>query len=430
MLSILLLFLPLQSGALDWSERELAIIQSLSPQLPPMPLPPNPSNQYADDPAAAHLGQLLFFDEGLSPSGTVSCATCHDPEKGWGDGLPVSEGVGNTAFNAPTILNSAYGQWQFWDGRTDSLWSQALQPVESDVEMNSSRTFVLHRIASEPTLNAAWEMCFGPLPDMSNRNRFPENACPPPQKPQNPFEIVEPSTDSRHLAWAEMTIADQNKVNEQYSKFGKAIEAFERKIVSGPSAFDFFAAGLRREFRGDPSALSADAQLGLRFFMGEGNCISCHFGPQLTDGEFHNVGMALPEGSPFDDGRPTGIRKLREDQFNGRGLFSDSKEWATNQHLLYLTYTEHTFGAYKTPSLRNSTRTAPYGHDGRFSSLEEVLEFYSVLPDTPPVGHREETLLPLDLTDQQKKQLLALLSSLAGYKVPKELRVPGLSKSD
>ncbi|MBO45274.1 MAG: cytochrome-c peroxidase [Planctomycetes bacterium] len=422
MLSVLLLAFPIQGEITDWTERELAIIQSLSPQLPPLPVPPNPSNQYADDPAAAELGQLLFFDKGLSPTGTVSCATCHNPEKGWSDGLALSKGIGGTAFNAPTILNSAYGRWQFWDGRTDSLWSQALQPIEDAVEMNSSRTFALHRIANGPKLRKAWESFLGPFPDISSFKRFPQNACPPPTSSQNPFEITEPSQDPRHLAWAEMNLADQNKINESYANLGKALEAYQRKILSGPSAFDQFVAGLRKEEGGDLNALSGNAQKGLRLFVGKGNCISCHFGPQLTDGEFHNVGLSIADGVEFDDGRPTGIQKLRSEIFNGRGIYSDDSAWDSNQHLLYLFYNEHTFGAYKTPSLRNVARTAPYGHDGRFPDIDSVLEFYSELPGLPPVGHREETLLPLNLNDEEKFSLIAFLKSLTGHRVPKALQ--------
>ena len=89
---------------------------------------------------------------------------------------------------------------------------------------------------------------------------------------------------------------------------------------------------------------------------------------------------------------------------------------------MYLFYNEHTFGAYKTPSLRNVARTAPYGHDGRFPDIESVLEFYSELPGLPPVGHREETLLPLNLNDEEKFSLIAFLKSLTGHRVPKALQ--------
>jgi cytochrome c peroxidase len=423
---------PLPQAGDGWSERELKIIQSLSPSLQVAPLPASKSNRVADDPAAAELGRLLFFEESLSPGGKVSCATCHDPEMGWSDGKPLSKGVGVVNFHAPTVLNAAYTQWQFWDGRADSLWCQALQPVESAVEMNSSRTFVLHQIAADAKLRGAWEKVFGDFPDLANRSRFPVHAFPPEPDPEDPFGVNNNSSDPRHQAWARMSAEDQELINVNFANFGKAIEAFERKLVTGPAKFDVYAASLRGEVvvgevaihhTTDNEPFSKSAQRGLKLFIGKGQCINCHFGPNLSDGEFHNIGLASPEGSePTDQARPDGIRKLRLNPFNGRGKFSDASTWDDNQHLLYMFYNEHTYGAYKTPSLRNVSRTAPYTHDGRFADLQQMMEFYSKLPGEPLVGHREETLLPLNFSQQEITDLISFLTSLEGQRVPAVLR--------
>ncbi len=424
LIAIAILLVPVQQlEPIQWSERELKIINSLSPSLKAQPLPSVLSNRYANDLDAAELGRLLFFEKSLSPSGDVSCATCHNPKFAWTDGLALSEGVAVTPFNAPTVLNTAYTQWQFWDGRSDSLWSQALQPIENALEMNSSRTFVLKQIAATPRLKTAWEKAFGAMPDLSDDGRFLDNACPAPLEADNPFAEKKESDDPRHQAWINMGAEDQQLINREFAKLGKAIGAFERQLISGPAPFDFYAASLRGDnVLGDVS-ISDSAQRGLRFFIGEGQCLSCHFGPNLSDGEFHNVGLALPEGDELnDEGRPDGIRKLRIDPFNGRGEFSDANDWDSNQHLLYMFYNEHTFGAYKTPSLRNVSRTAPYGHDGRFAGLREVLEFYSELPGLPPIGHREETLLPLLLEEQELLDLIEFLNSLEGQPVADSLK--------
>jgi cytochrome c peroxidase len=130
------------------------------------PLSPDPSNKYADDPRAAELGQKLFFDTGFSANGAVACATCHDPQKGFQDGLPLSNGVGTTNRRAMSIVGTAYSPWLFWDGRKDSQWAQALGPMESAVEHGGNRTIYAHRIAQR--YRDEYEAVFGPLPNLAS----------------------------------------------------------------------------------------------------------------------------------------------------------------------------------------------------------------------------------------------------------------------
>ena len=129
-----------------FSTEELAIIASLTP-LPAVP--EDPTNAVADQDDAAHFGQWLFFDPRLSSSSEVSCATCHDPDQGFSDGLTLSVGLDSTARHAPSILNTAYNRWMNWDGRCDSHWCQALGPIEDPAEMGLTRLEVAHLLAAD-----------------------------------------------------------------------------------------------------------------------------------------------------------------------------------------------------------------------------------------------------------------------------------------
>lgn len=418
---------PPAQEPVELSRREQNIAQTLSP-LPK--LPAQPSNRFADDPEAARFGQRLFFDPRLSRDGDRSCASCHSPGLGWSDGLALSEGIAQLNRNSPSLLHAGYQRWMFWDGRSDSLWSQVQWPLEHPDEMGYSRADLVRLIAGDADLRTEFEAIFGKLPEgASDPERFRPGGRPPLPRPSDPFNPA-PSleqlaeTDAGHAAWLAMSEVDREAATRVLSQVGKAIEAFERKLVPGPSAFDTYVEGLRE---GDPkklAALSPSAQRGLKAFVGKAECVNCHFSPLLSGGEFHNLGLAVPDDEPFDQGRPTGIRTVKIDPLNGRGKFSDAQEWSSNAKLRYLSYDEHTYGAYKAPSLRNAARSAPYMHDGRFATLEEVVRFYSKLPGGPPVGHREETLLPLDLSEQEIQDLVAFLESLEGTPVAAELRAP------
>ncbi len=427
-----------QAGAApQWSYQEVRLLRSLSP-LPA--LPPAPSNRFADSAAAARFGQALFFDPALSANGEVACATCHDPEQGWSDAKPLAEGIRQVGRNTPTSLLAAYGRWQFWDGRADSMWAQARWPLEHPDEMGFTRSGLVRYLARTPALRAQYHALFGPLPEgCDDPARFPDAARPPLPQASDPFDPgpnLEQLTasDPAHARWFAMDEADRNAATQVVVHVGKALEAYQRRLITGPSPFDRFVAAFpqqtaeaiaaRAPSDGPAGILGPAAQRGLKFFIGPGKCINCHFGPMLSGGEFHNLGLALPAGAAFDSGRVDGIRTVRVDPLNGRGVYSDAQDWDSNVKLRYLKYDQHTFGAYKTPSLRNVARTAPYMHDGRFASLEEVLEFYSKLPGQPPSGHREETLVPLDLSPAQIADLSAFLRSLTGSPVAAEWRRP------
>lgn len=382
-----------------FSEGELAVIRSLSPLGGP---PPDPTNAAADNPQAARLGRTLFFDARLSANGAVSCATCHNPRLGWSNGDAVAQGVGPTARHAATLWNTAYNRWFFWDGRADSQWSQALRPLEAPNEHGGSRLQFAHYVASAPEYRAMYEAVFGRLPDLSDASRFPREGRPVPSDPAHPHQ----------RAWASMAAGDQDAVNLIFANLGKAIAAFERRIVSAGSPFDTFVEGLRENDHGKTEALSPAARRGLKLFVGRANCVLCHSGPNFTDGEFHNIRLGQRKDQEPDPGRYAGVDDLLKDPFNSSGRYSD---FPAEKKTRFLAVQSHDWGRFKTPTLRNVAETAPYMHDGRFATLEAVLHFYSTLEGASPPGHHEESVLvPLHLTEAETADLLAFLRSLSG----------------
>lgn len=361
------------------SERDRAEVFKLSP-LPA--LPPSPTNAHADDPRAARLGQSLFYDPRLSSNGQVSCATCHDPALGFSDGKELSEGLGTTRRHSQALWNVAHQRWFFWDGRTDSLWAQSLQPIQDENEMGATPEHVLGVVAADSHLTSAYEEIFGPLPS---------------------------SGDSP---------------NGFFSNVGKCLEAYERKIISSESRFDEFVARLESGESQENAGFSESERRGLKLFVGRGQCILCHAGPNFSDGEFHNIGLPKHPQLRKDSGRFEGVRLVKKDPFNGFGEFSDDRSEQANIKLRYLVVKLNNMAEFKTPSLRNVAETAPYMHDGRFATLQEVIDHYSDLDTDPPLGHREETLQPLDLSKREKRDLEAFLRTLTGKPLDQALLQP------
>lgn len=407
-----------------WTRRERTLLASLSlASLPPTP--DDPSNRYADDPTAAELGHLLFFDPGLSANGDISCATCHEPERFFTDGRRVSEGVGRTDRNAPTVVGAAYARWLFSDGRRDSLWAQALAPVESAVEMGGTRVETVRRAATSPTTRALYARTFGRPPPFEDRTRFPARA--------GPF-----GDRAAREAWARMRSIDRTAVDRAFANVGKAIAAYERRLRPGETRFDRFVASLQRaacEQAGvSPSpAPRADATLseaevrGLRLFLDEERtlCLRCHNGPLLSNQSFHRVATDTGAGGRIEFGRFLGIQAVLVDPFNCLGPFSDAP--ASDCTALQFLNRDHVVaetGKFRTPTLRGLPQTAPYMHDGRFSTLEEVIEHYR---DPPTEGGRPHELLPLDLDREEAEALVAFLKTLDGSvdAGPDWLRPPG-----
>ena len=376
-----------------WSKAELAQLQELSiAKLPP--LPADPSNRVADDERAAQLGQRLFFDKRLSSNGQVSCASCHLPDKSFQDGTPLAKGVGTTDRRTMTIIGTAHSPWQFWDGRKDSQWAQALGPLESPVEHGGDRTQYAH-VISEHYL-AEFEQLFGKLPDM---RRLPRNAGPVPNA-------------QAKAAWEAMPPGDRDKISGVFANIGKAIAAYERKIEPGPSRFDaYVVAAEQGDSRRMASTLSRDEIAGLKLFISKGQCIQCHGGPLFTNNEFHNTGVPAAKGLPRDVGRLAGAKQVLKDEFNCLGRFSDAKPDQCGEIRFLADDSTNHLRQFRAPSLRNVAERAPYMHAGQFATLREVVAHYNRAPAAPE-GHSE--LKPLGLSDSELDQLVAFLKTLSG----------------
>ena len=386
-----------------YSADELAAIESHAQLIRP---PADPTNKIADDPRAATLGQFLFFDRRLSSRMRFSCASCHQPERGFTDGRKVAEAIDIGSRNTPTLLNAADNQWFFWDGRADTMWAQALQVIENPREIGGDRLAVSHAIASDPGLRQAYEEIFGPLPPMSDLSRFPAHGTPTANKN---------STLAR--AWSRMAEADKDAVNRAFSNVGKAIAAYERHLLSASSPFDRYAHALRSGDVAGQTLLSPAAKRGLKLFVGSGRCELCHSGPNFSDGQFHNVGLPVLKGERTDDGRQSGLGYLIGNPFNSAGRYSDQPSGQLAQRLKFLPAPKSMRGAFKTPTLRNIALTAPYFHDGRFASLEQVVRFYAdgkAADKDQLVGLREGTLdLIPHFTAEEKADLVAFLKTLS-----------------
>jgi cytochrome c peroxidase len=382
-----------------FSEKELRSILRLSPLPPP---PADPSNAYSENPAAARIGQRLFFDPRLSVSGTMSCATCHDPARAWSDGQRHADTEVLFPRNVPSLRNSAYNRWFYWDGRADSAWSQALGPLENDSEMGGSRLALLHLIRTDPKLSLEYEAIFGALPEGSDDlKRFPLQARPVHKQPEHPMQ----------QAWTSMTEADRHAANRVFTHIGKAIAAFERGIMVGETAFDRYVARVKQGDIAASGEFPPAAVRGLKLFIGPGDCTLCHSGPNFSDGEFHDVGIALGVGQRVDPARHRGVLTLMLSPFTRVGEYADAETpYAPVQYLDAVT---HQLGQFKTPTLRGVAETAPYMHDGRFESLHQVVRFYSTREGASPLGHPTTLLKPLGLSETEVDDLVAFLRTLS-----------------
>jgi cytochrome c peroxidase len=326
--------------------------------------PPDPTNAKADDPGSAALGKQLFSEKALSPSASVSCASCHDPAKQLQDGLAQSTGgVATVDRNAPTLALAAHNRWQFWDGRADTLWMQALGPFENAKEFASSRLFVMHQVYS--LYKSPFEAVFGPLPALSDMTRFP------------------PSGKPGDASWNGMAAADQKAVTDAFVNVGKAIAAFERTLRIKANRLDQYIGG-------DLGALSVQEKDGLYAFMVVG-CAQCHYGPRLTDDSFHPD--RYPTGrqdGQADRGRIDGVTQLLVSEFaqSHPGVASRPTQ----------------LGSFKTPTLRGIAGSAPYGHGGTLATLDDVTKNYGKAgldaADPKAIGTVEPWLVKFDATVQ------------------------------
>ncbi|MEZ4266203.1 MAG: cytochrome c peroxidase [Myxococcota bacterium] len=386
-------------------EADLQLLASLA--LTALPAAPaDPTNRVADDPRAVALGAALFADPGLSGGAGIACTTCHQPGRHLTDGMDRAHGTGVAERNTPTLLGVGHARWLTWDGRRDSLWAQALAPLESAAEMGSTRLAAVRYVVEHPAHGPAFAALFG-APD-------PALAAPDSPARAGPFGDAE-----ARAAWARLPPATQAAVDGAFASIGKVLAAFQRTLLPGPARFDRYVAA---RLAGDPAAasvLSDDERAGLALFTDPArtHCLRCHNGPLLSNGGFHNVGTGSLEPPTYDLGRSVGIQAVLIDPFNCAGPHSDAGAGAC-RHLDQLGPGHHAGslrGAFKAPTLRNVAETGPYMHDGRFASLEAVVDHYRELP--PGQSQRHE-LPEMALSERESAQLVAFLKTLTSEPRP------------
>ncbi len=411
---------------------EIAAFLDLSPTALPAPKT-DISNRFADHPDAAVLGQRFFFDpafagklvegddDGSSSTlgskgevGKVACAGCHVPSAGFVDnrslGGQISLAAGWGRRKAPSLLDVAQAPLFTWDGRHDALYNQPFAPVESPVEMNSSRLFVAEQIYAR--YRSDYEAVFGPLPPLDDASRFPpltaeQTGCRP-----TTVDTLTSCNGSEHglpgdkAEFDALSAADQHLVTSVVVNMGKALGAYERLLSCGPSRFD-------RWVHGEPEALSNSEQRGAKIFVGRGQCVSCHSGPFLSDQKFHNVGLqptavAVAFIDSNDDGAAAGLTAANDDPLNVRGAFSDGDDGR-----LPSTVDPALLGAFRTPMLRCDAMRPSFMHTGQLRTLSDVVQFFARGGDLFGYPGKSE-LLPLSLTAQDQLDLTAFLGALEG----------------
>ena len=368
-----------QAQPVDYSPVEIRVIQSHGPW--PQPVRRDPSNRASGNADAIALGRALFFEARLSPRGELSCAGCHQPERALTDGRDRAQG-GSAATprldrNTPGLWNVAHGHWFGWDGGSDSLWSFALRPILHPDELGASPVHVARLLRGDVALACAYA---------------------------NAFDRAVPAD-----AAAEWALVDA----------AKALAAYLETLVSGKSVLDELRDALARGDAAAAARYPAPARRGLALFAGKGQCSVCHFGPNFSNGEFHNIGMPhLVDPGRVDPGRHGGIRRVREDTYNLLGAFSDDTAHTSGSRTLHLAENHTTYGQFKVPSLRNVELTAPYMHDGRLATLRDVVRHYSELDEDRLHQDGEALLKPLRLSEQESEDLVAFLRTLTSRSFP------------
>lgn len=343
----------------------VSAIQAAPLGLPEVPIPAdNPQSE-----AKVTLGDKLFHDKRFSATGEVSCATCHEREKGFTDHLRVSEGINKLTGtrNAPTVINAAYLETQFWDGREPSLEEQSAQPFLNPVEMALPDHEPIQKIVrSDPEYTRLFKAAFGKSGEAISMNEVK-----------------------------------------------KAIASFERTVVFGNSPFDRYMYGSEK------NAMTPAQIRGLKVFTGQGRCVSCHVIEQtqalFTDNRFHNIGV--------------GFMRIKGKEEETGAEFLKSKRAGTDVDVTVLTaeklselgrfaVTENIseVGAFKTSTLRNIAVTPPYMHDGSLQTLEDVVDFYDIggrMKEKDPFSSFQSGgIRPLNLSEQQADDLVEFLKAL------------------
>ncbi len=309
--------------------------------------------------ARVALGRALYFDTRLSADGTVSCATCHDVTRSFTDLRPVSEGIKDQLGqrNAPTTMNAALLEAQFWDARATTVDEQAKMPIVNPIEMGmKSGDDAVEAIAGDATYVKMFQDAYGEAPS--------------------------------------------------YDGIGRAIGAFERTLI-------FLDAPLERFLAGDQSAMSDSAKRGWALYNGKGRCVTCHpvnrSNPTGSDNRFHNVGVSARHRN-FEALAVKALEELKKDpsleNIDNLAVASDLSE--LGRFLISKNYSE--IGAFRTPQLRNVGITGPYMHDGSMQTLWDVMDHYNKGGEANP--YLDGGMEPLALSEPEIDDVVALLFAL------------------
>lgn len=324
-----------------------AIADNNVPDLAPMP-DVKPGNA-----AMIELGKHFFFDSRLSGDWGVSCASCHDPKKGWGDGQALSAGYPSMEYfrNSPTVLNAKYRKRFLWDGRLDGADAGTLvrDMITEAHTMNMDGRLMQERLKQVPEYDALWKK------------------------------------------WRKDDINGMRVFN--------VIGEFIKSLETTNAPFDKFA-------KGDGSAISPEAKAGYALFKGKANCVSCHSGPIGSDGNLHNTGV--PENPEVLKDPLRTITMLRHYATSGMPNYMSAR---ADVGAYAITKDPKDIGKFQTAQLRDLKYTAPYMHNGMFSTLDEVVAFYN------RGGGKGSALKPLNLSSSEEKALVAFLLTLSGDQV-------------
>lgn len=379
----------------DWTPRQIAMLMSLTRRDASQRALDN-SNRFDGHSDAIALGQALFFDDGLSLDGNISCATCHDPRLFFTDGKKRSHGSKELQRNSPTLLGTSNGDWFYWDGRRDSLWAQALTPIETPGEMDNNRLAVVRYVMTQSAYVNPFVNLVEDLPDLDD---LPSSAGPY-------------GSDEVRAAWDTLKEPQRQKVNAAFAVLGKLIASYVSSLEPAQSRFDRYVASVVSG-ETDASILSSSEMRGLKLYLDpkKTQCLRCHNGSYFTNFGFNNIGTGVAEeGQPPDFGRMIGLRAALIDEFNCVGQYSDAESGDCGHHR-FVAPGHADNGAFKVPTLRNVAETGPYMHDGRFETLMDVLEYYR---EPPPKEISNHELPPLELSDDELSNLADFLLSLTG----------------
>jgi cytochrome c peroxidase len=290
------------------------------------------------------------------------------------------------------IVEAGRSPFLFWDGRKDSLWSQALGPLEDPAEHGGNRLAYVHLLQTH--YRADYEAVFGTMPDLSHLTK---NAGPY-------------GTQAEKSAWQSLPAATREQISRAFANMGKALAAYERTFRYGESRVDRYIHGVIHQDGLARTVLSEQEKNGLRIFIGKGNCVTCHNGPLLTDQHFHNTGVASGRPAMPDLGRIAAIEKLRNDEFNCLSRYSDAKPEMCEELNFLAAPTGQMQAAFKTPGLRNVSLRPPYMHAGQIPDLVEAVRHYVRAPKSS-AGDTE--LQPVNLAENEIQDVVALLKALS-----------------